>query len=940
MTHKTLLAALFFIAGLLQLSAQTGTLSGKILDGDFNDALAFANVAVKNTNYGSATDFDGKYSIAMEPGTYTVVFTYVGYSTKEVTDVVIKAGEVTELNVTMTSAADALDDVVITVTRRQNSEKAVLETQKNATVVLDGLSSESIKKQGSSSVASAVKAVPGVSVQGGKFVYVRGLGDRYTKTLLNGMEVPGLDPDRNTLQLDIFPTNVLENLQVVKSATSEYTADFTGGIVNIITKDIPSSKEIGISAGLGYNPDMHFNDDYLSYEGGDTDFLGFDDGTRESPLSQGQEVPLVQVDGETNRNLLTQFDRTMAAMREQSFMNFSLGLNYGNKFKFENSDLGITASLSYKNDTRYYEDFVSGQIIRKERNDPGVFEPEVDRTQVGDVGSNNVTLNGLLGLTYKSGRSKYRLNVMRIQNGYQQAGIFNRSNQEGSSNQVIRDVLTYTESSLTNFFIGGDHSNEKGDWIIEWKVAPTLNTVDDKDFRETPFRVDGSTPTIEPSETGDPKRLFRQLDEINAPARVDFNKKHQFLNAPAKLKFGAGYTYKFRDFAVDEYSLILQGDIGRGELFNGDPNELLSPANIYDPATDSGVVLRSDFNISNNFESNISIASAYVSEEFQVTDRLKSIVGLRFEKFDLFYTGQTQDRTVFDNEQFIDKADLFPSVNLIYDLNEDRDFKLRGSYARTTARPSFKEASLAQIVDPIAGTTFIGNPEIQPSYINNFDLRVEKYSDGSDFYAVSGFFKTFKDPIEITFFESATDQFTPQNLGDARVLGAEVELRKTLDFMGLRNFSLQANASYIYSEQDIVPQELGFRQRTARTGETVDDTRELQGQSPYLVNAGITYQTEESGWRSGFYYNVQGRTLEVVASELVPDVYTLPFHSLNFTLNKTWSSDKTEHSISFKVDNLLGDERESEFDFFNTTKPTFYFLDPGRTVSLGYGVKF
>ncbi|MGB5981379.1 MAG: TonB-dependent receptor [Nonlabens sp.] len=931
--------SLFFTFLFVSVSfAQTGTLSGKLIDGDFNDGLAFANVAVKGTNYGTATDFEGKYSIDMEPGTYTVVFTFVGYSTKEVTDVVIKAGKVTELTVTLTSAADALDDVVITVTKRQNSDKAVLEVQKNATVVLDGLSSESIKKQGASDVAAAVKSVPGVSVQQGKYVYVRGLGDRYTKTLLNGMEVPGLDPDRNTLQLDIFPTNALENLQVVKSATSDYTADFTGGIVNIITKDIPSSKQLSISAGLGYNPDMHFNDDYVTYEGGSTDFLGFDDGTRESPLAQGENVPLVQQDGARVTELTSRFDRTMAAMREQSFMNMSLGLSYGNKFRFDNSDLGVTASLSYKNDTRYYDGLVSGQVIRK-NSDTSIFDPNVDRTQTGDVGSNNVILNGLIGLTYKSGRSKYRFNAIRIQNGNQQAGLFNQSNQDDSVNQVQRDVLVYTQSSLTNFFLGGDHSNEEGDWIIEWKIAPTLSSVDDKDFRETPFRVDGGTPTIEPSETGDPKRLFRELSEYNIPVRLDFNKKHKLFGEEAKLKFGAGYTYKNREFFVDEYSLILQ-NAGRGAQFNGDPDQILAPENIYNPTTDSGVALRSDFNISNNFESNITIGSAYVSEEFQITERLKSIVGLRFEKFDLFYTGRTQEGDNFDREQFIDKADLFPSMNLIYDLNENKDFKLRGSYARTTARPSFKEASAAQIVDPILGFTFIGNPDIQPSYINNFDVRLEKYSESSDFFAVSTFYKTFKDPIEITFFEAATDQFTPQNLGDATVLGAEFEVRKTLDFIGLRNFNFQTNVSLIRSEQKIIEQELGFRERTAREGETVDDTRELQGQSPYLINAGFTYDSEENGWKTGLFFNVQGRTLEVVASADVPDVYTLPFNSLNFNLGKTWTSENTEHNISFKMDNLLGDERESEFEFFEAENRTFFFQDPGRTFSLSYGVTF
>lgn len=917
---------------------QTGTLTGKILDGDFNDVLSFANVAVKDTNYGASTDFDGKYSINMEPGTYTVVYSFVGYSTKEITDVVIKAGEVTIVDVTLNASAAALDDIVITVTKRKNSEKAVLDLQKNATVVLDGLSSETIKKSGSSSVASAVKSVPGVSVQEGKYVYVRGLGDRYTKTLLNGMDVPGLDPDKNTLQLDIFPTNVLENLQVVKSATADYTADFTGGVVDIITKDIPSSKEVVISVGLGYNPDMHFNDNYLSYEGGGTDFLGFDDGTRDSPIAIGENVPLVQQDANRVVELTRAFNPTMAAMRQQSAMNTSFGVNYGNKFNFENSKLGLTASLNYKNDTRFYENLVSGQVIRK-FSDPSNFEPRVDRTQIGDVGTNNVILNGLVGLSYIKGRSKYRFNALHIQNGESKAGIFDRINREQGINEVKRDVLTYTQSSLTNVFLGGSHSNEEGDWKTEWKIAPTYSIVDDKDFRITPFRVDGGVPRIEPSETGDPVRLYRELSEIGIPVRLDFDKRHKLFQSDAKLKFGAGYVYKTRDFAVDQYALTIQGS-SRGEQFNGDPDQILAPDNIYDPATGEGVTVRSDFNITNSFDSSISLASAYVSEDFQITSRLKSIVGVRFEKFDLVYNGQNQQGQVFNNEKFIDKADLFPSVNLIYDLNEDADFKLRGSYARTTARPSFKEASAAEIQDPILGTTFIGNPDIQPSYINNFDLRLEKYTETSDFFALSGFYKTFKDPIEIAFFASATDQFTPVNLGDATVLGAELEVRKTLDFIGLTNFNFQSNISVIQSDQEYVEQERIFRENTARDGQVIGDSRELQGQSPFLVNTGITYETEESGWRTGLFYNVQGRTLQVVGGGDVADVYTLPFHSLNFTLNKSWKANKAEHSINFKVDNLLGDERESEFEFFGADNPLFFFQDPGRTLSISYGVKF
>lgn len=928
----------FFLLISLIGAAQNGTLSGKLIDGDFNDVLAFATVAVKDTNDGTSSDFDGKYSLELSPGTYTIVYSFVGYKTKEVTDVVIKANKTTVLDVTLVSAADALDDVVITVTKRQNTEKAILDVQKNASVVLDGLSSESIKKAGSSSVASAVKAVPGVSVQGGKYVYVRGLGDRYTKTLLNGMEVPGLDPDRNALQLDIFPTGVLENLQVKKSATADLTADFTGGIVDILTKDIPASEEYSINMSLGYNPDMHFNDNYLTYDGGDTDFLGFDDGTRDSPIAQGTTIPLIQQDGERVRELTQRFNPQMAAMREKSFMDFGFNASGGNKYFLENANtIGFTAALSYKNETEFYDDFVDGQVFRKKA-DASDFSPRVDRSQQGSLGTNNVLLNGLLGLTYKTNLAKYRLNLLHIQNGESNAAIIFQQNAERNSNEIRKDVLTYTERSLTNILLSGEHATQDGLWNVEWKLSPTLSRVDDKDFRVTPFRIDGSTATIEPSEAGDPSRFYRELEEINLASRIDLTKKHKLFKEPAKLSFGAGFTYKNRDFAVDQYSFILQNF--QSSEFNGDADQILAPGNIYDPSTGSGVAVRSDFNITNTFDSQITIGSAYVSDEFQVTDRLKSIVGVRFEKFDLTYTGENQQGEVFNNEKFIDKADFFPSINLIYNLTEAGDFKLRGSVSRTTARPSFKEASEAEIFDPISNFFFIGNKDIEPTYISNYDLRIEKYGEGSDFFAVSTFYKDFNDPIELSFIRAAEGQFTPLNLGDATVLGAEVEVRKNLGFATnfLKNVSTSVNVSVIDSRQNYSEDEEANRRATLRTGETLADTRPLQGQSPYIVNAGLLYETEEN-LQVGAFFNVQGRTLEIVGSGDIPDVYTLPFNSLNFTANKSFG-EKIKHNIGLKVENILDDARESEYEFFGAENRNFALRRPGRNFSVSYGITF
>ncbi len=274
---KNILFVLFSMFAVHVSLAQTGSVAGVINDGEYNDVLAFANVIVKGTQTGTTSDFDGKYSLNLAPGTYTLQFSFVGYQTKEITEVAIAANQTVTLDVTLNASAGELDEVVVTATARQNTEASVLSIQKNSVTLMDGLSLETIKKTGASDVASAVQSVPGVSVQGGKFVYVRGLGDRYTKSILNGMEVPGLDPDRNTLQLDIFPTQILENIIVTKSATADQPADFTGGVVDIVTKDIPTRAEYSVSLGLGYNSDFHFKKDYLTGDKSNTDILGFDD---------------------------------------------------------------------------------------------------------------------------------------------------------------------------------------------------------------------------------------------------------------------------------------------------------------------------------------------------------------------------------------------------------------------------------------------------------------------------------------------------------------------------------------------------------------------------------------------------------------------------------------------------------------------------------------
>ncbi len=941
MSNKHLFSILFSVFGCFLIYSQSGKVSGTVFDGEYNDVLPFATISVKGATNGTTSDFEGDYSLDLEEGVYTIVFSFVGYETKEIQEVSIQNGNVFELDVTLNASTGMLDEVVISTTVRRNTEESVLNLQKNSATLMDGLSSQSISRSGASNIASAVKSVPGVSVQEGKYVYVRGLGDRYTKSILNGMDIPGLDPDKNTIQMDIFPTNILENIIVYKSASAELPADFTGGVVDIVTKDFPSKKQMSISFSAGYNPDMHFNNNYLSQEGGNTDFLGFDDGTRELPISSQTNIPNP---AESNSNLETitrLFEPTMAAQRESSLMDFSFGFNYGNQFEFKENKLGFIASIDYKNATTFYEGFENGVYQKPEERDS--YELRFDRRQFGDVGQNNVLASVMTGLSYKTAKSKYTLNLLHLQNGESRAALFNQNTEISNDINTVKDNLEYTQRSVTNLLFGGKHTSEDGSFITDWKISPTLSKSEDKDVRLTTFIERDGEFTIS-ADAGFPNRIWRNLEEVNAVSKIDLQKKYTLFNNSSTLKFGALYSYKQRDYTINSYDIGFRG-VNPIDL-NGDPDAILTPDNIWTVETNSGYYIRGNFQPANTFDAIQSTAAVYLSNEFRFSEKFRTIIGVRAEQFTSLFTGEgRQDGQTlqFDNDELLNELDFFPSANLIYEVMPNSNIRL--SYSKTTARPSFKEKSLVQIVDLLTGITFLGNIDLEPSYIDNLDLRFEAFSDNAQMFAVSGFYKHFKNPIEIVAFSNiAPNNFTPRNAPSADVIGVEFEARKNFGFLAenLKNLSINLNVSIIDSKIEMNKgegEEYESRLNFAREGEKIDDIRALQGQSPFLVNTSLLYNNQDLGIETGIFYNVQGKTLDVVGFGKNPDVFIQPFNSLNFNFEKTIGKEKNA-SITLKVDNILNDKRESLYESFNALDKPFQYRAPGTSFSLGYSLTF
>ncbi|WP_100628920.1 TonB-dependent receptor [Algoriphagus formosus] len=937
--------------------AQSGTIRGTIYEESTGEPLFGVSVLVKETSTGAVTDFDGKFEIQVAPGTYNLQISYISYSTIELTTVEVKAGEVTVLDdILMAEEASELETVTIAASAIRTTESALMSVKRNAANLMDGISASSFRKIGDGDAASAVKRVTGVSIEGGKYVYVRGLGDRYTKTVLNGVDVPGLDPDRNTIQMDIFPTNVIDNIIVSKSFTADLPADFTGGVVDIETKDFPEEKVARIGISGGYNPSMHFNSNYLKYEGGKRDWLGFDDGTRAIPTGGRTDIPQYgDVVGNPNsplgqeyQSILGNFNSTLGSFRTNSMMDFGLSFSLGNQLVRPRVTWGYNLALTYKNDTEFYQD-AEFNLYGKPR-DSSELELEALEKQRGDYGVNNVLVGGLAGIALKTEKSKYKLNFMHLQNGESKAGEFDFLNTNlGANFEAKQYNLEYSERSMTSVLLNGSHYLNGREWEVNWKIAPTVSTIEDPDIRFTRFRLPNNTVS---TEVGLPTRIWRSLEEYNLNGKLDLTRQLNLFQRDSKLKFGGNYVIKYRDFNIQSFQFATGNTI-----FTGDPNEILNTENLFSASNRNGVRYNADFIPinPNEYQSILTNIGGYASLEASPTERLKAIAGLRVEKYNQYYTGTNQTGTiVFDLVEMLDDFDFFPTVNLIYNLKDNQN--LRFSASRTIARPSFKELSYAEILDPITGRTFVGGlyPEttnggadilwdgnLTPTRINNFDLRWEAFQERGQMLSVSAFYKSFDKPIEMVQFLSDPGAFQPRNVGRGTVAGLELEFRKELGFLApaFEKFSWNTNVTITESQIRMSESEFLSRSLTAREGEEVKDTRDMAGQAPYIINTGISYQDYNSGWEAGIFYNVQGPTLNLVGFGNRTDTYTVPFHALNLNVNKSFGADERIQT-SFGVSNILNDKRQLVFRSFQAQDQFFTNLAPGTEISFSFSYSF
>lgn len=927
--------------------SQIGTVRGDLSDDINGETIPFANILVVETGGGVSTDLDGKFSIDLPVGIYTFNVSYIGYADLSVSEIEVTEKNVTLVNLRLKEESEVLQEIVVTAKASRNTEAALMTIQKKAPGLLNGVTTQAIKRAGDGDVGAAIKRVTGVSVEAGKYVVVRGLADRYSKTVLNGLEIPGLDPDKNSVQLDLFPTNLVDNIIVYKSFTPDLPGDFSGGMVNIETKEFPETKTLEISAGIGYNPDMNLKSSYITYEGGNTDFLGFDDGTRALPFDENTNIPERTEENPLLTDLTSSFSPIMGTMRQNSGLNSSFALSLGNQVNKEKFDIGYTFSANYKNTTEYYEDSRFG-VYFKEQNDKSIYELTNDRSDVGDLGSNNIVWSTLAGISVKTQKHKISLSALRSQNGETKAANLLSIRKEFGQAILDRSILEYTERSVSNLLLKGSHNTEGGKFSINWQLSPTVSKMEDPDIRSTSYEINPDSGAFElnPSTGGLPVRVFRYLDEKSYAGRIDFTLKagNKIKN---KIKFGFNGVYKERDFSILKYNFALHK---RGTFtLTGDPNELFFEENLWTSERDRGLFVDGARELSQSYNARMSVLAGYAMNEMEISKSFKAIYGLRVEQANIWYTGRKElvidpATDLYDDRKILNELDFLPSVNFVQTLKDldGKTMNLRASVSRTIARPTFKEKSIGQIRDFIANRAFQGNPDLLDTKIINTDIRWEYYLPKGETFSVSGFYKRFTDHIELTAFaDYAPTTFTPRNAPSADLFGVEIELVKKLTFIApsLDKFSVALNTTLVHSATTRTEAEIAGKVQNLRDGEVLSETRQMVGQSPYVVNASVNYIEPVDGIELNLSYNVQGERLAILGVGQVPDIYEKPFHSLNVKASKKMGEDQ-RIKLSISVTNLLGSDRNKDYRSFNAMDQIFESLSPNRTISFGASYRF
>lgn len=824
----------------------TAKIVGRVLDAETGEALIGANVTIESSRRGAATDIDGRFTIQIEPGTYTVIVSSVSYARKRIPNVVCTPTKEASLYIVLTSDAVRIDEVVIEARRNTSFEGALLTTQKNGAVIKDGISAEQIKRSPDATSGDALRRLTGISLVDNKFVFVRGVTDRYNQTTLNGTAVTSTDADKKSFSFDILPANLLENTVVIKTATPDMRGDFTGGLVQISTLDFSDQAVFKVTYSSAANS-MTTGKTLLGSQGGAMDWLGIDDGTRALP-SDVQGAALAQA-----------LPNNWAPRNRTAPLNQSFSLSYGNTFRFgdgtiQSDELGFIAALTYRNSFQ--------------RNDRVINDVALGRYNVGTRDDYSVLWGGLANLSYKFNAA----HKVSFKNNY------NRSAEDQIGRFVSQDRNTSLENhyTLSNWnqrlmyssqLSGDHHFPGMGSVTLEWRASYSQARRDVPDRKEATYYRPLDDPAM-PLSIANSQRSWATLNDRVSTFGGDLTYP---LTASVKLKVGGLTELKNTDYRIRYFNVLPDYFGGISETMTTASLDQVFDQNNFGAGK---FLMEESSKASDSYGGRARLDATYAMLDLPFAaagQRFRFLGGVRYEFSEQVVSiPRTLVAGGLDEETRVTNRDVLPSVNLAWMVNPVMN--VRFAYSHSVNRPEFRELASTGFYDFIKNEMVGGNPDLKRSLATNLDVRVEMFPGPGELFAVSYFHKDIADAIEEKLVQTATRTRTWFNSPMAENQGWEFEVRKTLGFVGefWERFSVTGNYTRIRSTVKI-NQIVGNSVST----ETVASTRPMQGQSPYMVNVSLLYTEQSTGTSINLLYNVYGRRMNAVGF-LASDIYEEP----------------------------------------------------------------
>lgn len=901
---------------------KTFEVAGEITHELTGQPIPSAQVYNSQLSIAVVTDHKGRYKIHLPVGSHQLSVMHSQFEPKTLREINV-SNQPIEQNIKLTPAGLQLDEIVVLAPHIQGSVAAFMDLRRSSESVADVIGADQISKSGDSDAASSLKRVTGLTLMKGKYIYVRGLGERYSSTLLNGSHIPSPEPNRRVVPLDMFPAKILEGMVIQKGYSADMPGEFGGGTIQIQTKSLPdkliASASMGSGFAEGYNPSV-----MKTYQGGSKDWLGQDDGTRSLPKSV-QEATKNRRELRENNDFykdgftaeqLAQLGREMPNIYNTKSLDESnkpsIWLSLGNKWQFSGVKFGALGAGLFSNSWDYKE---SERHSYNNDGDDMVLKDtyEVEATQ------NTIKLGGNLDLGVEIGKNQligYTGILVRKTSDTVQI----REGINAEQDQVKTTDLEWLERELKSHQLHGKHAwGADKDFKFKWHASTSTAEQLEPDHRIYKYYLNEGQYELWDREDSNERLYGNLVDEavdvgVNMTIPVPLAKTFK-----PEISFGVNQINKSRVSEIRRFRLNDRrppDKIKPGQT-QGDLEKVLGP----DRISPDGFVLKEGTLPTDNYLGEQKIESSYASVKVPVLNELTLTAGLRQERsiqkvrtFNLF-----DDETM--NEAYLETIDKLPAYSATWMFLPK--MQLRFGYSETLNRPDFRELSTAPYSDPETGKVIIGNENLIASVITSRDLRWEYYPSTDESLSLGIFNKEFKSPIESIIEPGSEGRRTYQNAQEAQNYGAELEVRKNLRFLSrkLKDLTFVGNYSKIISEITLDQTNKGVLTSTERP---------LQGQSPYVANVQFFYETKKT--TVGLLYNLVGERIVDVGTQGSPDVYEQPYQRLDLVMSRKMTK---QSKVSFKANNLLDDKIELR----QGDKITEAYAR-GRDFSVSYGYTF